>query len=122
MLPELKLQSNEWTFDEALASLTGRTPYWMKPDDSIAMFDLELYLRQPGYGIGYYIGKVQLEALFADRARQLGEKFDLKQFHDAFIASGVIPISLIRWEMTGLDDEIAGMRAAPPIPLSDGAR
>lgn len=110
VLPELMLQANLWTYDEALKSLTSRTPYWMRPNDSIARFDLELYLRQPGYGIGYYIGKVQLEALLAERAAELGRNFDLKKFHDEFLAAGVIPISLIRWEMTGKADQIQTMR------------
>jgi len=108
--PELMMQANAWTYDEALTSLTTRTPYWMGPDDAIARFDLELYLRQPGYGIGYYMGKVELEKLFAEVAAEQGLDFDIKQFHDEFLAIGRIPISLIRWEMTGRDDEIATMR------------
>lgn len=115
ILPELKLHDKSWTYDEALASLTGRTPYWMGPDDAIARFDLELYLRQPGYGIGYYMGKVQLESLFAEVALERGREFSLKQFHDEFLAAGVIPISLIRWEMTGDGAQIAEMRDAPPL-------
>jgi hypothetical protein len=110
VLPELMLQANLWTYDEALKSLTSRTPYWMGPNDSIARFDLELYLRQPGYGIGYYIGKVQFEALLAERAAEFGRNFDLKKFHDEFLAAGVIPISLIRWEMTGKADQVQTMR------------
>jgi uncharacterized protein (DUF885 family) len=110
VLPELMMQANEWTYEQALQSLTSRTPYWMKPDDAIARFDIELYLRQPGYGIGYYMGKVELEKLLSERAMQLGDKFDLQRFHDEFLQAGVIPISLIRWEMTGRDDEIQRMR------------
>ncbi|MGB5345610.1 MAG: DUF885 family protein, partial [Woeseia sp.] len=115
VLPELMLHANEWTYEQALASLTTRTPYWMGPDDPIARFDLELYLRQPGYGIGYYMGKVQLESLFAEVALDRGRQFDMKQFHDDFLAAGVIPISLIRWEMTGRDDQVVKMRDAPPL-------
>lgn len=115
VLPELMLHANRWTYDEALESLTSRTPYWMDPDDPIARFDLELYLRQPGYGIGYYMGKVQLEALFAEVALDRGRDFDLKSFHDEFLAAGVIPISLVRWELTGRGEEVAGMRDAPPL-------
>jgi uncharacterized protein (DUF885 family) len=37
---------------------------------------------------------------------QLKEKFDLRQFHDEVISRGSLPIALLRWEMTGLDDEI----------------
>lgn len=116
LLPELMMHSNAWTFDQALHSLTSRTPYWMEPDDQIALTDLELYLRQPGYGIGYYIGKVQLEALLAERAMEKGEAFDLKQFHADFLKSGMVPISLVRWEMLGRDEEIKAMRDGASIP------
>ena len=115
VLPELMLHANDWNYDHALASLTSRTPYWMDPDDPIARFDIELYLRQPGYGIGYYMGKVQLESLFAEVALDKGRNFDMKQFHDEFLAAGVIPISLIRWEITGRGDQVAEMRDAPPL-------
>ncbi len=106
ILPELKMQSNEWTWTEANQSLVSRTPKWMKPGDAVAQFDIELYLRQPGYGIGYYMGKVELEKLLADVAIREGERFDIKSFHDRFRAAGSIPISLIRWEMTGEGDEV----------------
>ena len=56
------------------------------------------------------MGKVELEKLLSERAMQLGDKFDLQRFHDEFLGAGVIPISLIRWEMTGRDDEIRRMR------------
>ena len=109
ILPELKMQANEWTWAEANASLVARTPKWMKPGDAVAQFDIELYLRQPGYGIGYYMGKVELEKLMADVAIAEGERFDIKAFHDRFRAAGSIPISLIRWEMTGKDDEVRAL-------------
>ena len=40
----------------------------------------------------------------------LGHDFDLKKFHDDFLAAGVIPISRIRWEMTGKSDQVDTMR------------
>ncbi|MEX2531866.1 MAG: DUF885 family protein [Gemmatimonadota bacterium] len=109
VLPELMMHANEWDFATALESLITRTPYWMEPGDAIALFDMELYLRQPGYGLGYLIGKMQFEELLATRANQLGDAFDLREFHDEFLAAGVIPISLIRWEMTGLEDQVEAM-------------
>ena len=110
ILPELMMQKNSWTWAEANASLVARTPKWMKPGDAVAQFDIELYLRQPGYGIGYYMGKIELEKLMAEVAMQQGDMFDIKSFHDRFRAAGAIPISLIRWEMTGQDNEINSMR------------
>ena len=35
------------------------------------------------------MGKLQIEELLMDRALQLGEEFDLKEFHDEFLAGGV---------------------------------
>jgi Bacterial protein of unknown function (DUF885) len=103
---ELRMHSNELSLREAISSLVAATPHFMAPDDPVAWYDLELYLRQPGYGVGYFLGKVQIEELLADRARQLGPAFSLRQFHDQFLAAGMIPVSLIRWEMTGRDDQI----------------
>ncbi|MFN3473724.1 MAG: DUF885 family protein [Blastomonas sp.] len=110
VVPEIRMQANEWTWQQANESLIARTPKWMKPGDAVAQFDIELYLRQPGYGIGYYMGKIELEKLLADVAMQEGGAFDIKSFHDRFRAAGSIPISLIRWEMTGRDDEVKTMR------------
>ena len=41
-----------------------------------------------------------------DFVRMLLDRFNLKEYHDQFLAAGMIPISLIRWEMTGLEDEV----------------
>jgi len=56
--------------------------------------------------LSYTMGKIQLEKLLSDSARQLGDKFNVRQFMDDFRAVGMIPFALSRWEMTGLDDEI----------------
>jgi hypothetical protein len=100
---EIKLQTGEFTLDQAIQFLKDEVPYM---DENLARYDLQIYLRQPAYGMTYLAGKVQFEKLLSDRARQLGEDFDLGKFHDEFLAAGSIPITLIRWEMTGLDDEI----------------
>jgi hypothetical protein len=50
------------------------------------------------------IGVAQIEEVIAQRSRQLGDDFMLKTFMDDFLASGLIPISLIRWELTGVED------------------
>ncbi|MDF2494616.1 DUF885 family protein [Sphingomonas sp.] len=107
---ELLAQANEWTFDQALESLSGRTPRWMEKTDDTAIYDMALYLRQPGLGLNYYFGKVQLEQLLAEERLAKGDDFDLTKFHDRFIQSGLIPIALIRWEMTGKDDQVRTMR------------
>jgi len=100
---EIKMQTGELTLEQAIQYLIDEVPLM---EENLAGYDLQIYLRQPAYGMTYLAGKVQFEKLLADRARQLGKDFDLGKFHDEFLASGSIPISLIRWEMTGLDDEV----------------
>ncbi len=100
---EVGLHTNEYTIREAARFMVDRTPMM---DDDVARVDAEIYLREPGYGISYQMGKVQIDQLLAERAMQLGDEFSLEDFHDQFLATGMIPISLIRWEMTGLDDEV----------------
>lgn len=98
------LQLNEMTVSEAVDWWMERVP-WL--DEDAARVDAEIYLRRPpGYGLGYMIGMVQMQELLADRKRQLRDDFVLKDFHDTFLAAGRLPLSLIRWEMTGLDDEV----------------
>jgi uncharacterized protein (DUF885 family) len=71
-----------------------------------------LYLQQPGYGTSYVIGKIEIERILAERKRQLGDGFTMRRFMDELNAAGLIPASLIRWELTGeLPDDVARMLA-----------
>ena len=104
---DLLLHSNALSLMEGFQYNIEKTPYGWLPEDSATMWhDIELYMRQPTYGVGYLIGSVQLQKLIADRGIQLGEQFQLKAFVDEFLEAGMVPLALIRWEMTGLEDEI----------------
>ena len=109
-LGSLYAQANDMTMEEAGAVHMNWTPRgWMKTEKELLVFEQHLYLRQPGYGTSYITGKYLLERTLADYSRQVeqrGEVFKLKQFFDRLNAIDSIPISLGRWEMTGLDDEI----------------
>jgi uncharacterized protein (DUF885 family) len=60
----------------------------------------------PGYAMAYVGGKFQIDRLLADQAHRLGQDFSLKEFIDDLFAAGAVPFTLLRWEMTGLDDEV----------------
>ena len=82
-------------------------PYgWSHEDEPMVWYEQQSNLRFPGFHTGVVVGKAQFMKLFRERAMQLGDKFNLRQFIDEFLAAGMIPISLTRWEMTGLTDEI----------------
>ena len=103
---ELAMQTGAFTLQQAIDYLVREVPLM---EENLARYDLGIYLRRPAFGMNYTIGKTQLERLLADRQRQLGRAFDLGRFHDDFLSRGMIPISLIRWEMTGLDDEMKSL-------------
>ena len=109
-LGSLYAHANEMTMEEAGTVHMEWTPRgWMKTEPELLLFEQHLYLRQPGYGTSYVTGKYLLERTLADYAKQKedrGEPFSLRAFFDALNATDSIPISLSRWEMTGLDDEI----------------
>jgi hypothetical protein len=109
-LGSLYAHANEMTMEEAGSVHMNWTPRgWMKTEKELLIFEQHLYLRQPGYGTSYVTGKYLLERTLADYAKQVeerGEEFRLKDFFDRLNAIDSIPISLGRWEMTGLDDMI----------------
>jgi hypothetical protein len=101
-LASLKVHGGQMTLEEAIRFAHERTPNgWLKPDGDLVWGEQRLYLTQPGYGTCYLAGKAQIEAVLAERMRREGGGFSLKRFLDDLNASGMIPVSLIRWEMTG---------------------
>jgi hypothetical protein len=110
---ELDMQTGRFTLQQAIDHMVREVPL-MEPD--LARYDLAIYLRRPSYGMNYVMGKLQMEDLLNERVRQLGDTFDLGRFHDEFLAAGPIPISLIRWEMTGRDDHIKKVTAEGTRP------
>jgi hypothetical protein len=100
-LSGLYLHGNEFVMEEAVEHASTWTPRGWLPDGDLVRFEQQLYLRQPGYGTSYLSGKIQLEELMAEQALQLGDDFTVGRFFDELFDTGVIPLTLTRWEMTG---------------------
>jgi hypothetical protein len=99
---DLRMHARQATLEQASAFTSANTPRgWLSLEGQLVRSEQHLYLRQPAYGISYVVGKIQIERLLADRRRQLGANFTLRRFMDEFDAAGLIPTSLIRWELTG---------------------
>ena len=112
-LGSLYAHANEMTMAEAGTVHVEWTPRgWMSAELDLLAFEQQLYLRQPGYGTSYVTGKYLLERLIGEYSKELearGEVFVMADFFDELNEIGSIPISLVRWQMTGLDDEIKMM-------------
>ena len=101
-LGDLMMHANRFTLDQAARFTSAETPRgWLRLDGNLVWGEQHLYLQQPAYGTSYLIGKMEIERLLADRKQQLGERFTLKGFMDDLTAAGLIPMSLVRWEVTG---------------------
>lgn len=112
-LGDLRMVSGEFTLEQAAEFTSRNTPRgWLSLKGNLVRAEQHLYLQQPGYGTSYLLGKKQIEMLLAARKMQLGERFRMKQFMDAFNAAGLVPASLLRWELTGeLPDDVRRMLA-----------
>ena len=109
----LRQHSGEYTLQEAAEFASYWVPRGFLPAAGATIQGEEhFYLTPPGYGTSYIIGKIEIEKLLAERGMQLGDEFTIKRFFDEFLAAGVIPVSLVRWEMTGNKapflDDLAG--------------
>jgi len=110
-LAGLKVHGGELSLEQALDFAARHTPNgWLLRDGDTNWGEQRLYLQQPGYGTTYLTGKAQIEALIGEAAAAEGAGFSLRGFFDRFFASGMIPVSLIRWEMTGDESEIRALR------------
>ena len=115
-LGNLYAHANDLTMAQAADIHVNWTPRgWMRRDPLLG-FEQHLYLRQPGYGASYITGGRLMEEVIAERARQLGDRFTLRGVLDEINASGMIPVSLIYWEVTGDDRMIREIEQGKPLP------
>lgn len=116
---EVLMHDNQYTVADAVKWMRSNVQFL---DEDVARVDAEIYLRRLSYGSGYQMGKLQMDQLLSDRSHQLKDAFNLREFHDEFLSKGTIPISLIRYEMTGFDDQIRDFWTRVPAPPSAPAR
>ena len=110
-LGDLYMHSNEFTLEQASRFASDHTPRgWLSMSGNLVRGEQHLYLQQPAYGTSYVIGKIETDKLITERRRQLGDAFTMKRFLDEFNAAGLVPISLVRWELIGqMPDDVKRM-------------
>jgi uncharacterized protein (DUF885 family) len=97
------LHCRRWTREQAIAYMLSRTGL----PESEVVAEVERYLVEPGQACSYKVGMVRMLELRDRARRELGAAFDLKDFHDAVLRDGSVPLDVLE-EI--VDDYIARAR------------
>ena len=97
------LHSKRWSREQAIQSLidqTGRAP-------GAAQSEIDRYISTPGQACGYKVGHTEILRLRAHAQQALGPRFDLRDFNDAVVTTGGVPLTVLA---TAVDAYVAGAR------------
>jgi len=89
---DVRMHRGELSVEEATNFLVGHTSF----ERANAQAEVNRYTYTPTYQLSYLLGRVLLLQLRADEQRRLGERFELRAFHDSLLANGSVPISFHR--------------------------
>ncbi len=85
------LHAKGWTREQALQY--GADAEGGKPEVQIA--EIERYMAWPGQALGYKMGQLKIRELRTLAEKQLGPKFDIKEFHDQILMEGALPLAVL---------------------------
>jgi uncharacterized protein (DUF885 family) len=85
------LHSKGWTRSQAMDYLASNTALSMKNVQT----EVDRYIAWPGQALAYKMGELTLWELRAKAEKALGDKFDIREFHDAVLDEGGLPLELL---------------------------
>jgi uncharacterized protein (DUF885 family) len=89
-----------WTRDRAIRYLIDNAGM----TEPFAVAEVDRYYVNPAQALAYKLGELKIKALRAKAERELGDRFDLRRFHNALIDDGALPLSVLE---TRIDEWIA---------------
>ena len=80
-----------WTREEAVQYYLDNIP---NPEGDVRA-EIDRYIVWPGQATAYMIGKLKIKELRAKAEAQLGDGFDIREFHDVLLANGSVPLGVL---------------------------
>ena len=85
------MHSKGWTEDQAVEYFSQNSP---APLETIRT-EVQRYLVWPGQATSYKVGMIFIQKLRANAEEALGDKFDIRGFHDAVLDGGALPLDML---------------------------
>lgn len=85
-------------------------------DEPSIQAETDRYIVWPGQALGYKIGQLQILALRQKAEQTLGEKFDIRAFHDAVLGGGAMPLDLLSQRIDAWIEQVKQTPALPATP------
>ncbi|MGY4516144.1 DUF885 domain-containing protein [Lysobacter sp. HA18] len=103
------MHAKAWSRDRAIQYFMDNSPKTRQD----VVNEIDRYISWPGQALGYKIGQMKISELRAKAARELGDRFDLRDYNDAVLETGSVPLSVLE---THIDEWIAARKQAPVAP------
>lgn len=94
-----------WSREQAIAYMAANTALAQKNIE----VEVDRYIGWPGQALGYKLGELKILELRHRAESRLGEKFDIRKFHDLILGEGALPLDLLEQRV---DAWIAGQKQA----------
>ncbi|MCH6547146.1 MAG: DUF885 domain-containing protein [Gemmatimonadetes bacterium] len=95
VLVDVGLHAGGMSYDEAVQLLIDRAVVGRRTAEA----EVRRYCATPTYQLCYAVGRREIKALHTDFRNGAGADYSLRDFHDAVLGYGGLPVSLMRWGM-----------------------